>query len=264
VDTGVDYTHPDLKNRVLKELGYDFVNNDGDAMDDNWHGTHVAGIIAAEANNGQGISGIAGPLNVKIIPVKVADKDGQTISGTVAKGMQYAVDHGADIINLSIGFESKDEIIEQAICYAGEKGVLVVASSGNNNDDCDEYSPSGDSGVYTVGAITSSYERASFSNYGDSLQIVAPGVGILSTVPGGKYGVRDGTSMAAPIVTAVAAILKAEDPRMKPDQIIRVLNETARDLDQKGKDSYTGYGLVDANEAVAFYKNSMMDKLVAQ
>jgi subtilisin family serine protease len=250
LDTGVDYTHPDLKNRVLTNLGYNFVDNNSDTMDDNGHGTHVSGIIAAEADNNQGVAGIDGTLDVKIIPVKVLDANGEGDSNIIAKGIRYAVDKGADIINLSFGSPQKSADIEDAIQYAKSKGVFVVAAAGNDNADCDNSSPAGDSGVYTVAAVNQMDKKAYFSDYGNSVQIAAPGVGILSTVPGGQYEAWSGTSMAAPVVSGIAAMVKAEDPSLTPDQIATVLDETAKKINTNGKNVKIGYGLVDAYKAI--------------
>lgn len=255
VDTGVDYNHPDLKNRVLKNLGYNFINNSRDAMDDNWHGTHVAGIIAAEAGNNVGVTGIVGDADVKIIPVKVMDENGNGSSDIIAQGIRYGADVGADIINFSIGFGVKDKYIEEAIKYARSKGVLVIVSSGNDNLNCDSSSPASDEGAYTVASVNSYDEKSDFSNYGTSVNIAAPGEGILSTVPGEGYEYRDGTSMAAPIVVGVAAMIKAENPNLSPEEIENILNKSAGDIMEKGKDTSTGYGLINAYEAVKLAKS---------
>lgn len=250
VDTGVDYNHPDLKNKVLKDLGYNFINNSKDVMDDNWHGTHVAGIIAAEGGNGIGISGVTGIANVKIIPIKALDKNGQGSSEIIAKGIRYAADKGADVINFSVGFSVKDDFISQAISYAESKGAFVVVSSGNDNINCDNISPSGDEGAYTVASIDRADAKSYFSNYGNSVKIAAPGEEILSTVPGGGYEYKSGTSMAAPIAAGVVAMMKAENPNLSQKDIERILNETAVDVMKKGKDDSTGYGIIDAYRAV--------------
>ncbi|WPC40353.1 S8 family peptidase [Clostridium sp. JS66] len=254
VDTGVDYNHVDLKNRVLKDLGYNFVNNTSDAMDDNSHGTHVAGIIAAEANNKQGISGITGNLDVKIIPVKVLNSKGEGQSDTIAKGIEYAADKGADIINLSFGCDEESTDIENAIQYARNKGAFVVAAAGNDDENCDNSSPAGEAGAYTVSAINPSYMKAYFSDYGNSVKVAAPGEEIVSTVPGNKYEAWDGTSMAAPVVSGVAAMVKAENPSITPSEMEDILDKSAVDVMQKGKDKYTGYGLVDAYKAIQLEK----------
>ncbi|AVK50453.1 peptidase S8 [Clostridium sp. MF28] len=248
LDTGVDYTHPDLKNRVLKSKGYNFVDNNSDTMDDNGHGTHVSGIIAANANDNIGIAGIDGTLDVKIIPIKVLDSNGEGDINDIVKGIKYAADNGADIINLSFGANEKSKLIAEAISYAKSKGVFVVAAAGNDNEDSDNISPAGD-GAFTVAAMSYNYKKASFSDYGNCIKVSAPGVEILSTVPGG-YEAWDGTSMAAPVATGIAAMVKAEDPNLSPSQIEDVLDSTAKDIMSKGKDKQSGYGLIDAYNAI--------------
>ncbi len=248
LDTGVDYTHPDLKNRVLKSKGYNFVDNNSDAMDDNGHGTHVSGIIAANANDNIGIAGIDGTLDVKIIPIKVLNSNGEGEVNDIVKGIKYAADNGADIINLSFGANEKSKSIAEAISYAKSKGAFVVAAAGNDNEDSDNISPAGD-GAFTVAAMSYNYKKASFSDYGSCIKVSAPGVEILSTVPGG-YEAWDGTSMAAPVATGIAAMVKAEDPNLSPSQIEDVLDSTAKDIMSKGKDKQSGYGLIDAYNAI--------------
>ncbi|WP_238900486.1 S8 family peptidase [Clostridium sp. YIM B02500] len=248
LDTGVDYTHPDLKNRVLKSKGYNFVDNNSDTMDDNGHGTHVSGIIAANANDNIGIAGIDGTLNVKIIPIKVLDSNGEGEINDIVKGIKYAADNGADIINLSFGANEKSKLIAEAISYAKSKGAFVVAAAGNDNEDSDNISPAGD-GAFTVAAMSYNYKKASFSDYGNCIKVSAPGVEILSTVPGG-YEAWDGTSMAAPVATGIAAMVKAEDPNLSPSQIEDVLDSTTKDIMSKGRDKQSGYGLIDAYNAI--------------
>jgi subtilisin family serine protease len=250
VDTGVDYNHPDLKNRVLRELGYNFINNSRDVMDDNWHGTHVAGIIAAEADNNIGITGIVGKANVKIIPIKALDSNGQGSSDIIAKGIKYAADTGADIINFSVGFDVKDAYIGEAIKYAKSKGVLVIVSSGNNGRNSDYTSPAGDEGAYTISSVNIDNQVSVFSNFGSSVKLAAPGEEILSTVPGGGYEYRDGTSMAAPLVAGVAAMVKAQNPMLTADEIENILSSSAVDIMENGSDIYTGYGIIDSYRAL--------------
>ncbi|WP_084284702.1 S8 family peptidase [Clostridium lundense] len=250
LDTGIDYNHPDLKNRVLKNLGYDFVNEDSDPIDDNGHGTHVSGIIAAEANNKQGICGIVGTLDVKIIPIKVLNKNGEGDSDIIAKGIRYATDQGADIINLSFGCVDKNTDIENALIYAQDKGVFTVAAAGNDNTDCNIYTPAGDKESFTVSAVDTRLRKAAFSNYGSNIEVASPGVRVLSTVPNGNYEAWDGTSMSAPIVSGIAAIIKAENPTLSPAQIKSLLENSSKDILTKGKDIYSGYGLVNAYTAI--------------
>lgn len=249
VDSGVDYTHPDLKNRVDLEKGYDFINDDSDPMDDNGHGTHVSGIIAAEMNNGEGIVGVVGTLDVSIIPIKVLDAEGQGQSDIVAKGIEYAVDQGANIINLSLGSPGEDVDIANAIRYAIEKGVFVVAAAGNDNQNSDSYTPSGLDNVYTVGAVNQLKTKARFSNYGNSVEVAAPGVKILSTVLENQYEAWDGTSMAAPVVSGIASIMLAQKPDISVAELAAILNESAEDILEDGKDLKSGYGLPNAEVA---------------
>lgn len=248
LDTGVDYTHPDLKNRVLKNSGYNFVDDNAEIMDDNGHGTHVSGIIAASANNNVGISGITGTLDVKIIPIKVLDSSGNGETNNIVRGIKYAADKGADVINLSLGTNSKSKSIADAINYAKSKGVFVVAAAGNDGESSDNVSPASD-GAFAVAAMDYNYNKAYFSDYGNCIRVSAPGVQILSTVPGG-YEAWDGTSMAAPVVTGIAAMIKAEDPNLTPSQIESILDSTAKDIMSKGKDQQSGYGMINAYSAI--------------
>lgn len=250
VDSGVDYNNPELKDRVLKNKGYNFVSNTNNVMDDMGHGTEVAGIIAAEQENKTGISGIAGPANVKIIPVKVLNNKGLGDSQTIAKGIVYSVDQGADIINVSIDFDTHDRYIEDALNYASYYGVLVVVAAGNSNSVCDDYSPAGDIGAYTVAAVTEKGDKAAFSSFGRSVSIAAPGVNILTTSIGGKYTSDSGTSMSAPIIAGVAAMIKAENYLLKAKDIEQIINSTAIDVQRKGKDVASGYGVVNAYRAL--------------
>jgi len=248
LDTGVDYTHPDLKNRVLRSGGYNFVDNNSEIMDDNGHGTHVSGIIAASANNNVGISGITGTLDVKIIPIKVLDSNGNGETNNIVKGIKYAADNGADVINLSLGTNSKSKSIADAITYAKSKGVFVVAAAGNDGESSDNVSPASD-GAFTVAAMDYNYKKAYFSDYGNCIKVSAPGVQILSTVPGG-YEAWDGTSMAAPVASGIAAMIKAEDPNLTPSQVESILDSSAKDIMSKGKDQQSGYGMIDALNAI--------------
>ncbi|WP_105618447.1 S8 family peptidase [Vallitalea okinawensis] len=245
IDTGVDYNHPDLVNRVDKDLGYDFINDDNDPMDDNWHGTHVAGIIAAEANNEEGIAGVVGTLGATIIPIKALDAKGQGFSDIIAEAIVYAVEQGADIINLSLGSPEEDVLIAEAVKYALDHDVFVVAASGNDKQNCDTYTPAGLEGVYTVAASNLLQKSAYFSNFGTSVDIAAPGVKILSTVPNGSYAAWDGTSMAAPLVSGVVAMMMAENPDLSMEEIKNLIDENAMDLLRSGEDLQTGNGMID-------------------
>lgn len=255
VDTGVDYTHPALKGKIDIADGYNFVANDTNVMDDNGHGTHLSGIIAtnttiSSTSNTTGLLGIDGNLNVQIIPVKVLDSSGSGDSDIIAKGIKWAADKGSDIINLSLGIKGTVPEIDSAIQYATDKGALVVVAAGNDNTDCSYYSPASNSSVYTVSALSMNDRKASYSNYGSKVEASAPGDYILSTVPNGKYAYMSGTSMAAPIVSAVAAMIKAQNPNLKPTEIKQILDNSAKDLGTKGRDVYYGFGEVNAYNAL--------------
>lgn len=250
LDTGIDYNHPDLKNRVLSNLGYNFLTGTNDASDDNGHGTHVSGIIAAQANNNLGMTGVTGQLDVKIIPIKVLNSNGEGDTDIISKGIRYAADAGADIINMSFGAPGQDVDIDSAVQYARSKGVFMVAAAGNDSSNADNYSPAGDQGVFTVSAVSTNLRKAYFSNYGSVVQVASPGVSILSTIPGGKYQAWDGTSMAAPIVSGIAAILKAQNPSLRPSDLASLLDSTAVATSGTQRNTGSDYGVVNGYNAI--------------
>jgi hypothetical protein len=186
-------------------------------MDDNGHGTHVSGIVAAIMDNGIGGTGVA--PGCRILPVKVLSAAGWGDSSGVAAGIQYAADHGARIINLSLA-GSSDRLMGMAVAYAQSKGCVVIAAAGNDGSSAGASYPARYPGVVGVGAVDRSNARASFSNYGTGVDVSAPGVGVLSTVPGGRYESWDGTSMASPFVSGVAALLLSADPSLDATAVI--------------------------------------------
>lgn len=247
VDTGVDYNHSDLSGNIWVNSGeipdngidddgngfvddvrgWDFVDGDNDPMDLDAHGTHVAGTIAAE-NNGFGVTGVA--YNATIMPVRVIDTEGGT-SSDIAAGIRYAVDNGANVINLSLGgnFTSAEE--EDAIRYASDSGVVVVMAAGNEGDSQPVYPAyyATDWGI-AVGAVDSNKTLADFSNRAGATPldyVVAPGVDILSTTPNNSYQSFDGTSMAAPHVSGVAALILSANPNLTPAEVESLLTQTA-------------------------------------
>lgn len=222
LDTGVDYNHPDLQGQVVK--GPDFGNNDSDPMDDQGHGTHVAGTIAALADNGKGVVGVA--PKAKILAIKVLGSDGSGSMAAIAKGILKAEEMGAKVINMSLGGEQDARTIKDAIDQVTAKGVLVVVAAGNENTTRKTY-PAAYESVLSVGATDSRDRRASFSNYGSYVDIAAPGTGILSTTEK-DYKKHDGTSMASPHAAGVAALLLAQKADLSPAQLKAVL-ETAGD-----------------------------------
>ncbi|GBD09337.1 Thermophilic serine proteinase [Candidatus Thermoflexus japonica] len=251
VDTGVDYTHPDLGSSRLW-LGWDFVNNDNNPMDDHGHGTHVAGIAGANTNNGIGVAGIC--WGCDLLAVKVLGADGFGWDSDVASGIQYAADWGAafgkrTIINLSLGSPDSSAILADAVSYAQSKGALIVAAAGNNGANQLFY-PAAYPGVIGVAATNFSNQWAWFSNSGAHVDLAAPGVDILSTYPGGSYAWMDGTSMATPHVAGAAGLVWSVRPALTADQVCGILIRTALDLGTPGRDDYYGYGRVNAEAAV--------------
>ncbi len=240
VDTGVDYNHPDLENKVIK--GYDFVNSDSDPMDDNGHGTMVAGIIGADSNNEEGIAGVC--WKCKILAVKAIDSQGTGYYSWISDGIEYAVDQGANVINISAGGNSPGVVLEEALDYAISRNSLVVAAAGNSGGQLlypAGYSPK----CISVGATDYADKRASFSNYGPNLDIMAPGVDIVSTLNGGAYAVGSGTSFSAPIVSGAAGLLISLKPGLNVEQLRKTLIYTSDDVNSQslpGFDYYMGYG----------------------
>ncbi|MDH7517262.1 MAG: S8 family peptidase [Candidatus Thermoplasmatota archaeon] len=243
VDTGIDYNHEDISGNYVSG-GYDWVNNDNDPMDDNDHGTHCAGIAAAVMNNNKGIAGVA---QVKVMAEKVLSAGGSGSSSNVASGITHAADNGADIISMSLGSNSPSSVIQDACDYAyNTKGVVVVAAAGNDGQSHVSY-PAAYPTVIAVGAIDTSDNRCSFSNYGEDLELMAPGYRVVSSIPGNEYKFFTGTSMACPHVAGVAALAKSLYPSQNNVWIRQKLRDTAEDLGQTGWDQYFGYGLVDAS-----------------
>ncbi|MFB2974712.1 S8 family peptidase [Microseira sp. BLCC-F43] len=265
IDTGVDYTHRDLDNNIWvnpKEIpgnnldddgngfvddvrGWDFVNDDSAPMDEQGHGTHVAGIIAAE-NNGFGTTGVA--FNAKIMPVRVLGESGGSQSD-IAAGIRYAVDNGADVINLSLGGDFTSAQEANAIRYAAEKGVVVVMAAGNESKSQPVY-PARYSTNYgiAVGAVNRNNQMPGFCNKAGTTEldyVVAPGVNIYSTWTGNNYEFATGTSMASPYVAGVAALILSANPNLSPAQVETILTSTANStiVQSAGANSTAAKGL---------------------
>ena len=203
VDSGIDPDHPDLRANLIP--GYDFVNNDRDARDDFGHGTHVAGIAGASGDNGVGVSGVC--MACGLLPVKVLNESGYGSTWVVAQGVIYAVDQGADVINLSLETEVDFAPLAEAVAYAHAAGVPVVAAMGNGGDVTPRY-PAAYAATIGVGALDHNGERAAFSCYGSHIDLAAPGDVILSTFLGNDYLHASGTSMAAPHVSGTLALMR--------------------------------------------------------
>ncbi len=242
LDTGVDGSHPDLAGRVLQ--GFDVMSGrPGGDRDPNGHGTHVAGIVAAVAGNGIGVEGFAS--GVRILPVRVLGANGYGDDADLAEGIIWAADNGADIINMSVGGAEDMELLRSAVRYASGRGVLLVASAGNEALWGNQPSfPAALPEVVAVGAVGQRDVRAMFSNTGPYVELMAPGSSIVSTWPGGRYLYSSGTSMAAPFVSAAAALTLASTG-LRGEGLRAALASSALDLGAPGRDVEFGFGLVD-------------------
>ncbi|MCF2137373.1 MAG: S8 family serine peptidase [Candidatus Thorarchaeota archaeon] len=258
LDTGIDYTHPDLD--AVYKGGYDFVDDDSDPKDQNGHGTHCAGIVAAE-DNGDGVIGVA--PKASIYAVRVLDAYGSGSTSDIIAGIDWAIDHNMDVISMSLGGGGFDSAFNDAINRAYDAGIVVVAASGNDGKESISYPAAYDNAI-AVGAIDSSHNLADFSNYGPEQEVVAPGVDIYSTMPtytvtlnywwyGGhskNYDTMSGTSMATPMVAGVVALILSANPDLTPAEVRDILHTTSIDLGSSGWDKYFGYGEVNAKAAV--------------
>ena len=246
VDTGVQASHPDLSGQVLS--GYNALNGGSNVNDGNGHGTHLSGIIAATANNRRGIAGLA--RFAKILPVKVLDANGEGSTDVVARGITWAADHGAQVINLSLS-GGHDPAMQTAIEYAQSKNIVVVAAAGNTGCLASAPAtypatyPAAYPGVVGVGSIDKGLTVSSFSSCGNWVDVVAPGGSITSTWTGSGYSTISGTSMATPYVAALAAMSIAKTGESyQASQVETLIQAKAGDLGATGRDDKYGYGLV--------------------
>ncbi len=235
IDTGIDYTHPDLQDNYAG--GYDFVNSDSDPMDDNKHGTHVAGIIAAE-DNGSGVVGVA--PQASLYALKVLDSSGSGYVSSIIQALDWCCENDIQIINMSLGTSSSAVGFQEAINRAYEKGIVIAAAAGNSGKasgtgDNVQY-PARYSQVIAVGAVDSSNTRASYSSTGSTLEMAAPGVAVYSCIPGKSYASLSGTSMASPHVAGTAALIMAANPGISNAAVRQLLQDTADDLGASGRD----------------------------
>lgn len=245
IDTGIDWDHPDLAANYVA-LGYDWVNDDPDPMDDEGHGTHCAGIIAAVINNSIGVAGLA---QVRIMAEKGLDQFGEGYEDDLANAIIHAVDQGADILSNSWGGYGESELIHDAVRYAYDAGVLVIAAAGNEATSNKVY-PAAFDEVIAVSATDEYDNPASWTNFGDWIELAAPGVNIYSTVWDDFYDYMSGTSMSTPHVSGTAALIWSQFPNMTRDWVRAQLRYAADDLGDPGFDDYYGYGRINARKAV--------------
>jgi thermitase len=246
IDTGIDLEHPDLKSNI--QQGLNLVDKDMLPADDVGHGTHVAGVISALINNGEGVAGMS--WRNPVMPIKALDHTGAGSTYTVAQGIIWATDQGAKVINMSLGNYANAQFLHDAIRYAFDRDVVLIAASGNDNTEQPGF-PAAYPEVFAVGATDSQLQKASFSNYGDYIDVAAPGVSIASTYPDNQYAALSGTSMASPHVAALAALIRSVNPSLKNTEVMEIMRRTAVDLGPEGKDKYFGYGMIDVVKALS-------------
>ena len=255
LDSGIDTDHPDLINKI--DAAVSFAPDGTSAFDKIGHGTSVASLIAAEANNGNGIAGVC--WSCRIVAIKVVNDTGNYTTASLAEGLRWAAENNVNIINMSLGRTGSglsgsnysDPVELAAIQYADAQGILLIASAGNAGNQGVEY-PARYGEVMAVGAIdVTTGLRAVFSNYKDDLEIMAPGVDMFAdSVDASNIAIPSGTSFSAPLVAGVAGLVWSEQPTLTRGEVRSRLNSSAKDLDIPGSDDQTGNGCVDAAAAL--------------
>ena len=252
LDTGASFNHPDLGGQYMS-TGYDFVNNDSDPTDDAGHGTMVSGIIGAIANNGVGIAGAS--WNSKILPVKVLGSTGSGSYDSIANGITYAADHGVKVINMSLGGPKSSLTLKNAVDYAYNKGVVLVASAGNDNRVVSY--PAAYPNVIAVAAVDNNDVKSTYSNFGSQIAVTAPGNNLTSTYFNGEYTTGSGTSFSAPFVASLAEMILSVDPSLTPAKVREAIISGAQDLGPTGFDKYYGNGRINFNNSLVYVKTNM-------
>jgi len=271
IDTGLDTTHDDLTGRFL--TGYDVIKKTSKMSDANFHGTAVSGVLSAAANNSKGIVGIAGKRNIKVVPYRVAvPNDKNLYLDDINLAIERAIKDKVDVINMSLGSNYFSQSMNALLQKAHNNGITLIAAAGNGWEyapgkydyRCYQY-PASYANVISVAATDWNDDCASFSQYNDRVDLCAPGVSIITTVPKSysslRYAALDGTSFSSPIVAAAAAILISENPGATPGGIEKLLKATATDLGAKGRDNYYGSGLLNIQKALdKMYPSSITAK----
>lgn len=250
LDSGADPNHEDLKERITH--GYNAFKDDGEFYDEHGHGTHVAGIIAAATNNVKGIAGVSW-FN-PILPVKVLNENAEGTAFEVANGIRWATDHGAKVINMSLGDTFDSKIMYDAIRYAYKNDVVLIAAAGNDNVDTPMY-PAAYDEVLAVSAVDNKRHKAIFSNYGNHIDVTAPGEHIPSTFLDNSYVMMSGTSMAAPHVAGLAGLIRSINPDLTNKEVVELIRSTANDIGPIGVDPYYGFGEINVVKALQQLKN---------
>ncbi len=244
IDSGIDPTHPDISSKLVP--GYNFLSNNTDTHDVLGHGTKVSGTASAISNNSVGVAGVT--WKNKIMPLVVLDSTNYASYYNISRAITYAADHGAKVLNISIGGTSSSSTMQSAVDYAWQKGIITVACAHNYSTDTPYY-PAALQKVIAVSATTSTDIKASFSNFGSWIDVSAPGSGILTTTNGGGYGSVSGTSFSSPITAGALALIFSINPNFTPDQAQNVLFTSADDLGEAGFDTYYGWGRVNIGAA---------------
>ena len=292
IDTGVDRNHPDIAanmwvnsgetpnngidddgNGYIDDYyGWDWVNNDGDPMDDHGHGTHVAGTIAAVGNNATGVVGVNWTSKIMALKFLSASGSGSLSNGIAA--LRYAADMGAKISSNSWGCACNSAAMDDAVKYEHDRGMVMVAAAGNNNGDTLDHSPSSADRAIAVAATDYLDRKASFSNWGERVDVAAPGVNILSLkaavspmcsaskTVGTRYCRVSGTSMAAPHVSGLAALLWANNSSLTNEEIRQIIRAGSDDLGSVGKDRDFGYGRINANGSMSLTGSRYMRPII--
>jgi thermitase len=242
VDSGAYAGHPDI-GKILAQK--DFVEGNAVADDDYGHGTRVTGIAGALTDNGRGVAG--GCFKCGLLLAKVMNASGSATDSKIINGMDWSVDHGADVVNLSLGGPGDSGVLRDAVNRASRRGAVVVAAAGNAGTTTRQY-PAAYSNAIAVSATTQSDGLAGFSSRGDWVDLAAPGTNILSTTKSGSYGKLNGTSFSAPFVSGLAGLLASQG--MSADSIRQRMQGSAKDLGRGGDDPYFGHGRIDADNAV--------------
>jgi len=244
LDTGVDTTHPDLQGQLVP--GWNFYDNNSNVTDVHGHGTSVAGIAAAAGNNSVGTASVS--FRSKIMPMRVTNTSGYGYYSLIASALTRAADSGARVANLSFLGVSLSSTVDSAAQYMRSKGGVVVTAGGNTGT---LRTDPPRTSLTAVAATDRNDVRASFSSWGDYIDIAAPGVSMWTTLRGGGYGWKAGTSTASPVVAGTYALMMSANPALKPATLDSILFSTAQDLGNAGYDQYVGYGRVHAANAVA-------------
>lgn len=254
IDSGIDTNHPDLLGRItyggMGFLNGSLVNNIEDSIG---HGTGVAGVIAAQTGNNIGVAGVSGILDVSVLPLKVFWDSTSCYVSDVINAVDYAILQNVDVINMSLGSLESSQLEMEAVQRALDAGIVVVASAGNNGNQstAGQYVyPASYEGVISVGAISENNSIAYYSNYNDKVTLVAPGSYIKTTYLNGSYTNCSGTSFSAPVISAIAAVIKGENPDYTIEEIKSKLESSTVDLGVEGKDSYYGAGSINFKEAI--------------